>query len=274
MRIFQISIALIILIVLLSIAHADIDDNYKYVVSDSIKTVSDSDGLRKFIYSDNTNERIQACIRLGEVADKSSLDLLIEAFDKEPYRSGNEVGKGVKYYSLVSIGKIGRQKAEGFLINIIQQYSKQEYSFWGSADTLNTIKGALEGLYELASNSAVAFFDSTFKNETYYWLIRETAHIYLVQSYLRSDAFRTASDSASYLINELYKVIGNDKMWTEDGKINVNFITSGSYGFLLFQYGKSIFPYLSDYISGLALDNPKRTVLERLKNNIKDNLPK
>jgi len=264
----------IFLIVLTLIAYPDIDPSYQYKVPQYMKAISTAEGLRDYIYSKDFSEKITATMRLGEIKSYKSMELLKEAFNKEAYRPGNEVGKGVKFYSLISIGKIDMPESEIFLKNVAKSYSKSNYDFWGSSDSIMTVQGAVEGLYVLGSSSAIAFLDSLFNDENYDRTIRLMAHIYCTKSYLRSGAFRTVSDSASYLINELYKVIGNDKMWTEDGKINVNYITSGSYSSIIYRNGAMVLPYLSKFISELNLDDPKRPRLEKLKENIENNLPR
>jgi len=259
---------------LISITYADIDFKYVYTIPEYMGAIINPDDLRPYIASDSVEVRIKACVRLGEIKNNSSFELLKEAFEKEPYQAGSEVPNAVRYYSLISIGKINVSQSENYLKEVARKHMKAKYDLNTSGDSIMVIYGALEGLFKINSKSSVAFIDSVFGNENFDWMVRYQAHIFLTKSILKSYEYKSASDTANFLITALSSNIGNDKMWTEAGEINVNFITSGSYKVVLYEYGETLHPYLTDYINGLSLDNPAKPVFERIRNDIISNLPK
>ena len=261
-------------------AYADIDTSYKYVIPESVQVLTTASQLTAYINSESARDRIIAAIKLGDIKTAESFELLKQAIEREPCMPGIDIPKGVKYYALISIGKLGTPAAEDYLINFIKSYSKKEYlsHFTGKGylnatqDTLLSILGALDGLEIISSPTAVSFFNSTFNNEYYYWPIRGFAFVRLLRATLKNDNFHTGADTANFLIDGYIKTIGVDDMWSEDAVINVNFITGDNFKFLLYQYKKTTLPYIIDKINSLTPDDPVRIDLEKMRNNIEANM--
>jgi hypothetical protein len=260
-----------LLVLMVGSAQADFDSPFEVTVPEYMQSLNTAQELAGYLNSGKEAERIAACMRLGQIRGEEAYQLLVTAFDKEPFRKGIELPDGVRYYALIGIGQSGVQAAEPLLSQIVTDYSRNIHESPDthiSADSLSVIRGALGGLYEIQSDSATAHLNSTFNNGEYYWVIRYLAYINIIKLHLRTRAFPTESDTASYLITNLAKLGPGSSMWNEDHSVNVDFIKSAAYRQLLFEYKDSTLPELSRYISGLRIGDPAVPYLDSLRKNM------
>ncbi|MCP4634414.1 MAG: hypothetical protein GY855_15915 [candidate division Zixibacteria bacterium] len=259
---------LILLLVLLfafqyNLVLAVVDLNYKYVIPDSMKTTEDFSKLRSYLSSKWDTERVGACLRLTEIGGEQASELLKEAFEKEPYKLGSEPTDGVNYYALLGIGKIGGLRAEEYLNSIIEKYVRPKYNRGNHADTITTINGALDGLFEIGSESSISTIDKVYKSKDIYWLVRSFAYKRLLMHQLRSEDINTSADTANFFVNELRNCEEYPKHNDDKSNVRAAYIEYYSIRYLIYIYKKITLPYLDEYISGLP-DNEIRT--EDLRN--------
>jgi len=249
----------------------DVDPEFSYETPEYIKSISTAKALRQYVYSQNTLDRITACIRLGEIGGEASIQILIEAFNKEPHGSAAEA---VKFHALLSIGKIGGARAEKFLTEIAMNYSENinnSTQAFGIKDSLAALRGSFQGLYEIGSSSTIAALDSIFKNQNYYWFVRSLANLQLLKHELRNDSIRTASDSALSLMARLRNLGGPYKQFNPNGKINEGFMVQNNIFYLIYQYRNITLPYLKEFIVELDINDPGIPSLEKLKDDMESN---
>lgn len=273
MRVLKTLMGAVVAVVAAATAVADVDPDFSYEIPAYIKSISNAQGLTQYLNSKSSIERITACIRLGEIGGDDAIDLLVDAFEKEPHGSAAEA---VKFQALTSIGKIGGARAEALLKQIARDYSKNvsdSTQVFGFEDSLAALSGALEGLYFIGSSSAEAFIDSIFNNGTYYWFVRYLAYINILRYDLRKGDYATASDTADFLLDILTQAGGKTAMYDSSGNFNVNFILSGGSGYLLFEYRATALTYLSDYILHLDAHDPMLPLLKKMETDMMSNPP-
>ncbi|MCP4634462.1 MAG: hypothetical protein GY855_16155 [candidate division Zixibacteria bacterium] len=252
---------------------ADVDNSYVYKIPDYMKNENSIKKLREFIYSAKTTDRIVTCLRLAEIGGEQSLQLLKEAVEKEPYYSVVDPCSGVKYYALTSIGKIGGSEAEEYLNSIISRYSIQNGDGLNHMDSIVTLHGAFEGLYEMGTNSAVFSLEDVYKNKDLYWFERDLADLILLKCELRSEKITTAADTAQYLIEQLKPYDEYPKHMDEHGVNDQSFRYKNA-RFWLFQFRKITLPYLEEYILELPYNNSKAEDLKKLRDSMIANWPR
>lgn len=247
---------------------------YNISIPDSINEISNVDSLAPFLYSTKTNERLAAIVKLGNLERSDSVvDIMVEIFENEQKSINSEY---IKYHLLISMGKIGGSSAEQYLLNIASNYSANidnETQAFSIQDSMSSLLGAFQGLYQIGSNNATEIFQFIYENEEYYWFVRSKAYDYVLMTHLRSGIFITSADSVNYLINEAINVGPSQKLRNLNGEINTGFIRQRALKFLLFQYREISEPILAQKISELPPDDLMLPELEKLKNNMENNPP-
>jgi hypothetical protein len=245
-------------------------------IPDSVKSIENAQSLQKYIDSKLESDRVAACIRLGEIGGRDSYELLLETFENEPVKGDMDSYMGVKYYSLASMGRTGIDEAQDYLIEMAWEYSAhlQPLSPYSEVnDSLSVIEGALEGLYQFGSPTAIACLDSIFQSEEYYWLVRSRANLMLLKYELRNDSISTSSDTARFLINRLDKSGGPFGQFESDGSISRGFIVQNNIFSMVYDLKAITLPYLTDFVSGLSDDDPRIASLKRLMTDMENNPP-
>ncbi len=267
---------LVVFAIYVTTAHADFDTKYQVAVPESIQSITLAEQLRVYIDSDNYVNRVAACIRLGEIKGQDAFELLKYAFDKEPFREGMELPDGVRYYALVNIGRCNASDAEALLVDIALHYSNNidpSPDRHLSADSLSVVRGAFRGLSEIGNASVVAALDSVFNNRDLYWLIRSFAQLDILRHELKDYSIKTASDTTVFLIAKLDIPGAPFKQFNSDGTINTGFMIEQNILYLLYEYRKVTYQYISDFIIDLPAGDPKAALLEALIGDIENNPP-
>ena len=264
---------IVVIYLMTSFAYGSIDPDYEYKIPEYMKSISDAGGLRDYIYGDKYEDRVTACLRLGEIGGEPALRLLKEAFEKEPYQLGIEAAKGVKFHALASIGKIGRKEAEDYLNSIIDNYAKPTYKSQNHADSIMILMGAYEGLYEIGSKSAIATLEAVYNNKELFWLVRSIADLTVLKHRLRAEQIKTAADTANFLIDQLRPYDEYPKQLDENFKTRDENLKYYNVRFWLYQFRKITLPYLEEYLSELPYDNTKAVDLRKLRESMIANPP-
>jgi hypothetical protein len=250
--------------------------NYTPIIPLNIKAISNSKSLQPFIFSNNSDTSIGACLRFGEIGNQKDIPILIEIFNKRPYNTGIDTGPDLKYYILLSIGKIGGPTAEEYLKTTVRAISNKinpyEHSFTRS-DSLITVGAACNGLSEIGSRSARAFLDSVFHNNGYISVIRSKAQMAILNIDLKNREFRVADDTALFLIEKWKEVPWAEHEYISPGVVDSNFLIRRNIESLLFKYRSYTLPYIGDLINKSNIGAPKITVLHQLKKQMEQNPP-
>jgi len=207
-------------------------------------------------------------MRLGEIGGEAELPLLMGVFNSEPYYSAIEVISHVKYYSLISMGKIGGATAEEFLRKVVNSLSpniRARTNSFTRADSLATIVGALEGLGKIGTPSVGAFLDSVFHNADNTWVVRSSANLEALKIELKNNrALATAADTASFLLDKWRAVPWAEKQFSAAGVVP-DYLVRDHLEALIFEYRAFMLPHVRALESEMAMDNPKAAALAKLR---------
>ena len=234
-----------------------------------------SDSLVLYLKSAKEIERVAACIRIGELADKQLMGNLLKAFENEKVRTGIDLPYGVKYYSLMSLGEIGDASAETHIKDIVKSHLL--YSLRpdqnSTSDTILVLVGAFEALSEIKTNSARVFLDSLYEDANLYWFIRSMANLNSMRIKLAGANYSTKADTAQFLIAHLDSLGEPLRQFDDEGRINDSFIVADNIESLIYEYRRFIIPFLDNYINSLNQNDPKLTGLRELKKMMEANPP-
>jgi hypothetical protein len=279
MKFFSYRLACIIWLISIPV-YAQINPFYTPSVPSYMMSITDPDSIESYLHSKNMDLRIGALIRLGDIGNDRALAYLINSFEKEPFRTGDDQANGVKYYSLLNIGRVGNLEASRYLINLIMTNSKQigrqspsylrQHSL---GDTLESIKGAIDGLAETGTNMAELFLDSVFTNVENCWAVRAWANYALLTIGLKSKSIITSEDTAKFLIGKLNSTAWVSKRMNESNEVNINFEVVSNIDRLLFKYRSFTAPYLDSYIKSLPPNSERLQRLNQLKADMDLNPP-
>jgi hypothetical protein len=276
-KMIRILITVIAFTILSLPVEADFDPSVRPSIPDSLISISTVDKLLPYVHSGDETDRIAACMKLGEIGGLEAFQILVEIFEKEPFRPGIELPNGVRYYSLMAMGKIGVPEAESFLINIATEYSSHiDFSpkIHISADSFTVIQGAFDGLLELGTGSAIKFLESVYENDNFFWQIRTMAYTNILKYELKDKKYAATSDTSNLLLSLLTESDSQASLFDKEGNIDENYITQASTRFLLYNYRSSTLPFISEYILELPAGDPILPILRKLESNMTNNIPK
>jgi hypothetical protein len=234
-----------------------------------------AESLISFLSSAKEIERDAACNRIGELGDKIFVESLMRAFENEKIRTGIDLPYGVKYYSLISIGKIGGSTAEVSIRKIVRNHLL--YSLRpdqnSTSDTILVLIGAFEALSEIKTNSARMFLDSLYEDENLYWLIRSMANLNSMRIKLAGVNYFTKADTAQFLIVHLDSLGGPLRQFDDEGCINDSFIVANNIESLIYEYRSWMIPFWDNYIDSLIQKDPRLSGLRKFKKIMESNPP-
>ena len=239
-----------------------------------IQAISNPEELRRLLDNPDLKDKLAAYVRLGEIGGEAELPLLKEVFDSEPYFLGIEAIPGVKYYSLISIGKIGGPAAEEFLRDVVVALApniKAGTNSFTRADSLITIVAALEGLGEITTPSVGAFLDSVFNYVDNNWVVRSTANLEALKIELKkNNTLGTAADTARFMLEKWQSVPWVERQFSTAG-VNPDYLIRDNLEALIYQYRGITLPYVAALEKEMSAENPKLGALKKLRERMEAN---
>jgi hypothetical protein len=236
-----------------SITYGDIGYNLPHMeIPDSLAKVVNIDAIKSYIYNRNFENRRIGCIRLGQIKGDEALDLLIRAFDKEPYRPGMEVEVGIRRYTLLAIGQIGSPRAEKTLRDILLDYSGDFIApqLWNRGDTIDIERGAFDALVNLDPPWLPAFMDSLFNRPDRNRSIRQAAYGYIIQKQI-DKKFKSDDEKINYVINELVQMPPHQPIINADKTINLKYIREMAYRDIILRYRNKSVDVINKYLKNI-----------------------
>jgi hypothetical protein len=232
-----------------------------------IQAITKSDSLNIYLNSQQAKDKIAACIRLGEIGDENDINKLIFIVNNDPYLNSIDVVSQLRYYSILSIGKIGGSKAETFLRKLIDTISfkiKAGTNSFTRADSLNTVVAAIEGLSESGIISNKLFLDSVFNNNENNWLVRSRANLSSLKiEFKNNTSLKNANDTSQFLISKWRNVPWETTQFSTQG-VNVDYLVRINIETLLYDYRSSTLPYLIAYEKTMNPLDPRTETLKKL----------
>ena len=178
---------IISLVILLGLQLVKADSGFKKTAK-YLWEIASLSVLADSIYSPHEDIRIISVLRITELESPSALQIIINAFEKEPPRPKviEDAGRGVKYYALIGIGKIGGDEAKAYFKKIISVIINPEQNSYesGSIDFSDVSYSAFRGLAYIGGKDVEKLFDQIFNNRGY-------------SNYIRWRAFQASSRDAS-----------------------------------------------------------------------------
>jgi len=199
-------VLIIIIAVMFSVAKPEAYINHRYHhLPDSVQTINNKKELEVFLNS--TDEvygeihKIWGIKRLGQIGNEDDIPKLLKLYNDTPMRESHSVDGvcfGIKYFSLIAIGKIGGKSAEDELLKI-----GNEFGLAKSQDSSLVFSALCDALGEIGTFKARQKLEDVYSNENYGNLKRETAlkNVYLIE--LGKDTYKNASDSVVFLFNKI-----------------------------------------------------------------------
>ena len=242
------------------------DTNYDYNLPDSVKNISNIDQLRAFLASDNISNRIAATVRLGEMKELQALPLLTSAIEDEPINCTSNPRKGVKYYGLISISRIGGNEAIEYIKQVVLEYGTHlRPASLICLDSVQTLNCAINLLGDIRSDSVKFFMDSLFSNSGIYWEARQEAFKYIVLYNMASMKFQNSQDSIYFLINGLNQFPNGNHLINGDKSINLDFLKRQAYRDLMFDFRETSLPMLIKYLNDRPTGEGSASYLDSLR---------
>jgi hypothetical protein len=238
------------------------------IVPQYIQNISDADSLRQLLVTPGFKDIVPVYVRLGEIGNESDLRQLIETFKQQTYDISTDPGHGVKYYSLIAIGKIGGLNAEAFLRKVVNDLApnlKQRDFSVTRYDSAMTLGAAVIGLGATGTASAGIFLDSVFVNKENLSTIRSMANYESLYIKMKNHLdLKTASDTALFLIEKWKNTQWASTEFTTKG-LSEDYIVRKNIESLFYQYRSTLQPFVIELQRTLNPDDPKAAALEKLR---------
>jgi hypothetical protein len=254
----------LMILMLFSLAAADVRDRFpRLTLPDSVAKIKIPEEVRSFIISRSFEDRRAGSIRLGQIGGEKALEMLIEAFEQEPYRPGIDAGVGIRRYILLSIGQIGGAKAENFTRNILLDYSPDFFGprLWNASDSIDIMTGAFDALVGMDPPWLKAFMDTIFNSSGRDMWLRERAYAYMEEEFMNA-SFGNQNERVNYLIAQYLELSLSPGARDESGIANVTFIKYKAYMSLFYKYRDYSVPAFNEYLSKHVLDGAIRKHLQ------------
>lgn len=224
-----------------------------------IKNTTNIAEIKPFLESSNVPERITAIRRLGQIGGMTSVHLLAEEFEKEPYVIAREATPHVKIEIIEALENIGTLEAKLILLTILQKYwdagpqcADKRYPYHDRdyiSVMVNTLKALnkwrnAEDILNIAKQ--IALDD---KNVRDGYIRLEAYKLYLKADMEKND-IATAQQTAEYLVSfmcegKIYSAPEKEFVVKDDvGIMSLDAIEHNAIRDILYEYGESILSYL------------------------------
>jgi hypothetical protein len=155
--------------------------------------------------SPNVSSRFNAVLRLIQIGDSTAVPALIDLYKKSPSRqSFIDDNKGIEYWSLYAIGKLGGAEARKFLWDVAEKLLKPEIIYRPAAgDTLFRFQGLFEALSMAERKDKDKYFLQIFNNDTTNSIIRMQAYETYLRLHLKDARYADLHSKIYYLLDEM-----------------------------------------------------------------------
>ncbi|MCP4633662.1 MAG: hypothetical protein GY855_12105 [candidate division Zixibacteria bacterium] len=245
---------LILLAAQFNIANADFRQSAKYLWSVTLMSE-----LVDSLNSPIEAIRIVSTLRITELNNPSGVQVLINAFEKEP--SETQIIEddiwGVKYYALLGIGEIGGGEAKEYLQKVVDDILNPHDNIFeiGSIEFKDICLASFKGLADIGGEDVEVLFKQVFEDREYSNYVRRQAFKAYQRVYLNNPQFSTYRDSMFYLMDS-YKSIKAEKHTIAPNVFTDEYIMKSTFNFLQMEYGAQDPDVFYEYRNQLNPNDP------------------
>jgi hypothetical protein len=233
-------------------------------VGDSVKmpaelaAINKAADLAKYLKNPDETIRVAAVKRLAEIGGADAIQLIIQFYESEPYRSGMDLPDGVKREALIALGALGGERAKAQVLKTLKatvaagptvrahESDRREIKY--DAEYRQIVTGALEALSTFDDADAQQAIADTFANENLHWYIRQFAQRVNVQREMKTKGVTSLENKVHYLVRQLTGSGVGEGAWAPGGGKTVEALKNGALQDILADLGPRAIPYLESEI--------------------------